>query len=95
MACNQNAVVAHDRRLTNSTEPIYENIPLPWQNDGEMRGRAQSINSGSELNQVINHSVVNSVQKQIQKLNLSNSQGMYHYTFLKCIAWLTSLSIFF
>lgn len=79
VTCNQNPVVTHDRLLTNSTEPIYENIPLPWQNDGEMRGRAQSINSGSEINQVINHSVVNSVQKQIQKLNLSNSQGKAHY----------------
>lgn len=85
VACNQNAVVAHDRHLTNSTEPIYENIPLPWQNDGEMRGRAQSINAGSELNQVVNHSVVSSVQKQIQKLNLSSSQGMYKLIFLNTL----------
>ncbi|CAG9858770.1 unnamed protein product [Phyllotreta striolata] len=70
---NQNAMVAHDRHLNNSTEPIYENIPLPWQNEGEMRGRTQSIHSAPEISQVVNHSVVNAVQSQMQKLNLNNN----------------------
>ncbi|XP_057669756.1 tyrosine-protein phosphatase non-receptor type 14 isoform X1 [Diorhabda carinulata] len=70
---NQNAMVAHDHH--NSTEPIYENIPLPWQNDGEMRARTQSIHSAPEISQVVNHSVVNAVQSQLQKLNINNQRG--------------------
>ncbi|XP_072391458.1 tyrosine-protein phosphatase non-receptor type 14 [Diabrotica undecimpunctata] len=72
---NQNAMVAHDHHLNNSTEPIYENIPLPWQNEGEMRGRTQSIHSAPEISQVVNHSVVNAVQSQLQKLTINNQQG--------------------
>ncbi|KAJ8921711.1 hypothetical protein NQ315_010621 [Exocentrus adspersus] len=71
---NQNAMVAHDPHLNNSTEPIYENIPLPWQNEGEMRARTQSIHSAPEISQVVNHSVVNAVQSQLQQLNIKNQQ---------------------
>lgn len=43
---NQNAVVA---QLNDSSEPIYENIPLPWHGDKErMRARAQSVNSAPD-----------------------------------------------
>ncbi|KAJ8962381.1 hypothetical protein NQ318_018365, partial [Aromia moschata] len=72
---NQNALVAHDPHLNNSTEPIYENIPLPWQNEGEMRARTQSIHSAPEISQVINHTVVNAVQSQLQQLNINGRQG--------------------
>ncbi|KAJ8934323.1 hypothetical protein NQ314_013363 [Rhamnusium bicolor] len=72
---NQNAMVAHDPHLNNSTEPIYENIPLPWQNEGEMRARTQSINSAPEISQVVNHSVVNAVQSQLQQLNINSRQS--------------------
>lgn len=69
---NQNTMVAHDPHLNNSTEPIYENIPLPWQNDNdEMRGRTQSIHSAPEISQVINHTVVNALQSQLQQVNLN------------------------
>lgn len=55
---NQNAVVAHDSQLDNSSEPIYENIPFPWQNEDDNQGRArtQSIHSAPEaINQNIIH----------------------------------------
>jgi tyrosine-protein phosphatase non-receptor type 14/21 len=69
---NQNTMVAHDPHLNNSTEPIYENIPLPWQNDnGEMRGRTQSIHSAPEISQVVNHTVVNALQSQFQQVGIS------------------------
>ncbi|XP_023310890.1 tyrosine-protein phosphatase non-receptor type 14 isoform X2 [Anoplophora glabripennis] len=71
---NQNAMVAHDPHLNNSTEPIYENIPLPWQNEGEIRARTQSIHSAPEISQVVNHTVVNAVQSQLQQLNIKNQQ---------------------
>ncbi|KAG5890416.1 hypothetical protein JTB14_017637 [Gonioctena quinquepunctata] len=72
---NQNAVVAHDPPINNSNEPIYENIPLSWQNEGEMRARTQSIQSAPEITQVVNHSMVNTVQSQLQQLNINNRQG--------------------
>lgn len=56
---NQNAVVAHDPQLNDSSEPIYENIPFPWQNDGQGRARTQSIHSAPE---VVNQPVVNAIQ---------------------------------
>lgn len=63
---NQNVVVTHAQNLNNSSEPIYENIPLPWQNDnGQMRSRTQSIQSAPEISQVINHALVNNVQNQL------------------------------
>ncbi|RZC40805.1 tyrosine-protein phosphatase non-receptor type 21 [Asbolus verrucosus] len=72
---NQNAMVAHDPHLNNSTEPIYENIPLPWQNDnGEIRARTQSIHSAPEISQVINHTVVNALQSQFQNVSIG-TQG--------------------
>uniref|UniRef100_A0A6P7H4K0 protein-tyrosine-phosphatase n=1 Tax=Diabrotica virgifera virgifera TaxID=50390 RepID=A0A6P7H4K0_DIAVI len=80
---NQNAMVAHDHHLNNSTEPIYENIPLPWQNEGEMRGRTQSIHSAPEISQVVNHSVVNAVQSQLQKLTINNQQGNIYVSLLE------------
>ncbi|KAJ8977595.1 hypothetical protein NQ317_018363 [Molorchus minor] len=74
VTCNQNALVAHDPHLNNSTEPIYENIPFPWQTEGEMRARTQSIHSAPEISQVVNHTVVNAVQSQLQQLKLSSRQ---------------------
>lgn len=54
VTCNQNVVVAHatTQDLHNSSEPIYENIPLPWQNDnnGQIRSRTQSIQSAPDVN---------------------------------------------
>lgn len=70
---NQNAMVAHDSHLNNSTEPIYENIPLPWQNDNtEMRARTQSIHSAPEISQASN---LNVIQSQLQQMNLNTAQG--------------------
>lgn len=62
---NQNSVVA------NSSEPIYENVPFTWQNEGETRSRTQSIHSAPEISQVINRSLVNSIQSQM-RLNTKN-----------------------
>lgn len=60
---NQNAIVAHSPELNSSNEPIYENIPLPWQNsNGQMRTRTQSIHSAPEVTQVVNQPVVNALQ---------------------------------
>lgn len=84
---NQNAVVAHDPQLNNSSEPIYENIPFPWQNDNSQgRARTQSIHSAPEVSQAINQTVVRSqlspnVQESLYanietngvKLNIQNS----------------------
>ncbi|KRT85959.1 tyrosine phosphatase [Oryctes borbonicus] len=75
---NQNAIVAHSPELNSSNEPIYENIPLPWQNsNGQMRARTQSIHSAPEVTQVVNHTVVNAIQNpkvtNIQHLNASNA----------------------
>lgn len=67
---NQNTMVAHD-----PTEPIYENIPLPWQNEsGEMRGRTQSIHSAPEI---VNHTVVNALQSQFQQVNIGSKETLY------------------
>ncbi|XP_060524668.1 tyrosine-protein phosphatase non-receptor type 14 [Cylas formicarius] len=76
---NQNpTVAAHDPRLNDSSEPIYENIPLPWQNDGEMRSRTQSIHSAPEISQVINQTIVSSMQSQLQQMRIGNSkENMY------------------
>lgn len=49
---SQNTVIATDGQLSESSEPIYENIPLPW--DSEMRARTQSIHSAPEA---VNHAV--------------------------------------
>ncbi|KAI4458313.1 tyrosine-protein phosphatase [Holotrichia oblita] len=75
---NQNAIVAHSPELNSSNEPIYENIPLPWQNsNGQMRARTQSIHSAPEVTQVVNQSVVNAIQNpkvaNIQHLNTSKA----------------------
>ncbi|XP_064212238.1 tyrosine-protein phosphatase non-receptor type 21 [Tribolium castaneum] len=67
---NQNTMVAHD-----PTEPIYENIPLPWLNEsGEMRGRTQSIHSAPEI---VNHTVVNALQSQFQQVNIGSKETLY------------------
>lgn len=64
---NQNAVVTHARDVTSSAEPIYENIPLPWQNtNSQMRARTQSIQSAPEISQVINHTLVNNLKSPLQ-----------------------------
>lgn len=72
---NQNAVVAHDTELTSSSEPIYENIPRPWQNENEMRSRTQSIHSAPEISQVVNHSLVSALQAQFQKTNFGTGDN--------------------
>ncbi|KAF5270426.1 hypothetical protein FQR65_LT05614 [Abscondita terminalis] len=77
---NQNAVVTHAEDLNNSWEPIYENIPLPWQNDrGEMRSRTQSIQSAPEISQVINNALINSVATNTQhnSSEQGNRENMY------------------
>lgn len=75
---NQNAIVAHSPELNSSNEPIYENIPLPWQNNnGQMRARTQSIHSAPEVTQVVNQTVVNAIQNpkvtNIQHLSTSKT----------------------
>lgn len=45
---NRGFVVARNPQLTTSSEPIYENLPRPWQNESggaEARSRAQSVHS--------------------------------------------------
>ncbi|CAH0553349.1 unnamed protein product [Brassicogethes aeneus] len=75
---NQNALVAHDAHLNNSSEPIYENIPLPWQNDTtEIRARTQSIHSAPEISHTPNaaNAAVNALQTQLKKMNLGSNRG--------------------
>ncbi|XP_025834332.1 tyrosine-protein phosphatase non-receptor type 14 [Agrilus planipennis] len=62
----------------NTNEPIYENIPLPWQNENsQMRSRAQSIQSAPEISQVINHALVNALQNKV-KLSSQNIENNNH-----------------
>lgn len=73
---NQNAVVTHAEDLNNSWEPIYENIPLPWQNDrGEMRSRTQSIQSAPEISQVINNALIANTQLNLNEQ--TNRENVY------------------
>ncbi|XP_031333936.1 tyrosine-protein phosphatase non-receptor type 14-like, partial [Photinus pyralis] len=76
---NQNAVVTHVQDLNNSWEPIYENIPLPWQNDGgEMRSRTQSVQSAPEISQILNHTLINNMTANMQHSNdKSNRENLY------------------
>lgn len=76
---NQNAVVAHDTALNDSSEPIYENIPLPWHNDNEnIRARTQSIHSAPEVNQT----VTNALQPQIQApVKIGSTRGSKEYLY--------------
>ncbi|KAF5273418.1 hypothetical protein FQA39_LY07435 [Lamprigera yunnana] len=74
---NQNAVVTHAEDLNNSWEPIYENIPLPWQNDGEMRSRTQSIQSAPEISQVVNNVLINSAATHHNVTEQSNRENLY------------------
>ncbi|XP_073955482.1 protein tyrosine phosphatase non-receptor pez [Choristoneura fumiferana] len=40
-------------KLSDTQEPIYENVPLPWQNDKvTMRDRAQSLTTTDEINRI-------------------------------------------
>ncbi|CAG9764235.1 unnamed protein product [Ceutorhynchus assimilis] len=81
---NQNALLAHDSQLTGSSEPIYENIPRPWQHENEIRSRAQSIHSAPEISQVVNHSLVSALQTQLETTTLDNSrENMYANVGLK------------
>ncbi|KAH1022613.1 tyrosine-protein phosphatase non-receptor type 14 [Dendroctonus ponderosae] len=53
---NRGFVVARNPQLTNSSEPIYENLPRPWQNEGsgaEARSRAQSVHSAPDAAQTL------------------------------------------
>lgn len=73
---NQNAVVTHARDVTSSAEPIYENIPLPWQNtNSQMRARTQSIQSAPEISQVINHTLVNNLKSPSSPQPSNSTQG--------------------
>nr|XP_022905804.1 tyrosine-protein phosphatase non-receptor type 21 [Onthophagus taurus]XP_022905805.1 tyrosine-protein phosphatase non-receptor type 21 [Onthophagus taurus] len=76
---NQNAIVAHSPELNGSTEPIYENIPLPWQNNGQMRARTQSIHSAPEVSQVVNQTVVNAIQSKVNlpQINHPSKENLY------------------
>nr|CAI5819910.1 unnamed protein product [Callosobruchus analis] len=74
VARNQPLVSPHE----NSAEPIYENVPLPIHFDegNEMRARTQSVNSAPEIgghHQAVNRTVVDAVQLQMEKLDVSNS----------------------
>ncbi|XP_045482953.1 tyrosine-protein phosphatase non-receptor type 14 isoform X2 [Harmonia axyridis] len=75
---NQNAMVACDSHLNNSTEPIYENIPLPWQNEGEMRARTQSIHSAPEMSRMMGANEVNQLQGQFQQISIGNCNPDIH-----------------
>lgn len=69
LARNPGPIIAHHAD-DSSQEPIYENIPLPWQNDNsvgqvqvdqsEVCSRIQSINSAPDINHVVvNQTLVN------------------------------------
>lgn len=44
-----NGFLKHSSHHNGSIEPIYENIPLPWQNENEMRDRTSSIQSAPSV----------------------------------------------
>lgn len=80
---NQNAVVAHDPQLNNSSEPIYENIPFPWQNDSSQgRARTQSIHSAPEaINQTVARSQLSpNVQSESLYANIETGGGGGKYS---------------
>lgn len=54
--------------LRDNTEPIYENVPLPWRSDSSenMRTRTQSINSAPEIK---------SLQSQFNQMALNQSEA--------------------
>ncbi|XP_066137643.1 tyrosine-protein phosphatase non-receptor type 14 [Euwallacea fornicatus] len=74
---NPKTLVPHDAQVSNSSEPIYENLPMTWQNDTEMRSRAQSIHSAPDISQVVNHSLVNALQSQLQTTGLNRRENVY------------------
>ncbi|KAK9884942.1 hypothetical protein WA026_009178 [Henosepilachna vigintioctopunctata] len=80
---NQNAMVACDSHLNGSTEPIYENIPLPWQNEGEVRARTQSIHSAPEISQMVPNTDVNSIQSQLQQIKIGNPDSSIETLYAK------------
>ncbi|KAI5637663.1 protein-tyrosine phosphatase domain-containing protein [Phthorimaea operculella] len=47
----QRHLVLPQHKVSDTQEPIYENVPLPWQNDGKitMRNRAQSLTTTDEI----------------------------------------------
>lgn len=70
-------VVMHNppaTQLTDSSEPIYENLPRTWQMDSEARSRAQSVHSAPDISQVVNHSLVNALQN---KIGFTDKENVY------------------
>ncbi|KAL3280129.1 hypothetical protein HHI36_017633 [Cryptolaemus montrouzieri] len=80
---NQNAMVACDAHLNSSTEPIYENIPLPWQNESEVRGRTQSIHSAPDISQMVATNDVNAMQSQLQHINIGKADSSIETLYAK------------
>ena len=63
---------------TETQEPIYENVPLPWQSDGKLiRERAQSLTTTDEINRLneknSSHPAINNHGLR-QNINLSYSK---------------------
>lgn len=70
-------VVMHNppaTQVTDSPEPIYENLPRTWQMDSEARSRAQSVHSAPDISQVVNHSLVNALQN---KIGFTDKENVY------------------
>lgn len=80
-----NSPVAHYRTTIKASrdnaEPIYENVPLPWREDKELRSRTSSIQSAPEVitsKQTNESNTINDKNVEAdtrQKNNINNSIG--------------------
>lgn len=64
-------------KINDTQEPIYENVPLPWQNDGKitMRNRTQSLTTTDEMARLnernSSHPTINNNYSNLSKSNLA------------------------
>lgn len=64
-------------KINDTQEPIYENVPLPWQNDGKitMRNRTQSLTTTDEMARLnernSSHPTINNNYSNLSKPNLT------------------------
>ncbi|CAG5002727.1 unnamed protein product [Parnassius apollo] len=63
-------------KMNETQEPIYENVPLPWQNESTTRDRAQSLTTTDEISRLndrnSSHPTINNYGNLKPTLNLPN-----------------------
>lgn len=71
-------LVLPQHKMNDAQEPIYENVPLPWQSDGKitMRNRAQSLTTTDEIARLnernSSHPTINNNYGNLNQLNVPN-----------------------